>query len=185
MKADYTKALFANQLKVLLQHKTIDKITIKELTDLCGMNRQSFYYHFGDIYALMEWLFIKEALPFLQKNKGEQIWEKGIPQLLAYMDENRSLFINGYMAITQVSIFSLIQEDLLAVVFETINDLGYDGLTPEEKERLAQYYVFSFTALLESWLKGTVKQSPEELTGFFTEIIRDHLVGMSVRKGWS
>lgn len=41
-----TKQALANSLKSLLQKKTLNKITIKDIVDDCGVNRQTFYYHF-------------------------------------------------------------------------------------------------------------------------------------------
>ena len=52
-----TKKLLADGLKELLEKKTLDKITVKELVATCGVNRQTFYYNFQDIYELLEWIF--------------------------------------------------------------------------------------------------------------------------------
>ena len=55
-----TKDAIAKALTDLLQERPIEKITIKDITDRCGINRQTFYYHFSDIYDLMEWTMDKE-----------------------------------------------------------------------------------------------------------------------------
>lgn len=47
-----TRKEFAAALKKLMDIKPINKITVRELVAECGMNRNSFYYHFEDIYAL-------------------------------------------------------------------------------------------------------------------------------------
>ena len=49
------KSKIADTLNELLQHKTLDKITVKELVDACNISRQSFYYHFQDIMDVIEW----------------------------------------------------------------------------------------------------------------------------------
>ena len=40
-----------------MEVKPIDKITVKDLVEICGVNRQTFYYHFDDVYDLLEWVF--------------------------------------------------------------------------------------------------------------------------------
>ena len=45
-----TKKLLADGLKELLGKKRLDKITVNELVTACGVNRQTFYYKFQDIY---------------------------------------------------------------------------------------------------------------------------------------
>ena len=49
------KRTIAEMLIKLLEHKPVDKITVKELVDACGISRQTFYYHFQDIMEVIEW----------------------------------------------------------------------------------------------------------------------------------
>lgn len=51
-----TKLALEASLKKQLLHKQLDKITINDLTSDCGISRMSFYYHFKDIYDLVEWV---------------------------------------------------------------------------------------------------------------------------------
>ena len=53
-----TKNALAASLKKLLSKKELSKITITNITEECGVNRQTFYYHFKDIYDLLEWIFM-------------------------------------------------------------------------------------------------------------------------------
>ncbi|HCY78991.1 MAG TPA: dihydroxyacetone kinase transcriptional activator DhaS, partial [Clostridiales bacterium] len=55
--ASSTKEALGNALKKMLSVKPIDKITVKDLVEECGVNRQTFYYHFDDVYDLLEWVF--------------------------------------------------------------------------------------------------------------------------------
>ena len=50
-----TKQQFSEALDRLLERKSLDRITVSDITDECGLNRQTFYYHFHDIYELIEW----------------------------------------------------------------------------------------------------------------------------------
>ncbi|MCR5795511.1 MAG: TetR family transcriptional regulator, partial [Solobacterium sp.] len=56
-----TKQALAESLKKVLQEKPLDKITIADLTNDCGLNRQTFYYHYHDIYDLIEYIYISEG----------------------------------------------------------------------------------------------------------------------------
>ena len=50
-----TKRALEESLKHLLLQKPLDKITITDITDDCGISRMTFYYHFQDIFDLVEW----------------------------------------------------------------------------------------------------------------------------------
>lgn len=56
-----TKKALEASLKKLLADKTLDKITINDLTTDCGISRMSFYYHFKDIYDLVEWCCVEDG----------------------------------------------------------------------------------------------------------------------------
>ncbi len=64
-----TKLALEVSLKKLLLTKTLDKITINDLTADCGISRMAFYYHFRDIYDLVEWICgRKECARFLRQS---------------------------------------------------------------------------------------------------------------------
>ena len=60
--SEITKKALAETLKKLLSKNKLNKITIKEITEDCGVNRQTFYYHFKDIYDLLEWIYKNEVI---------------------------------------------------------------------------------------------------------------------------
>ena len=55
MNSRHTKQMLADALISLSNHKPFSKITISELVSCCNINRKTFYYHFSDIYDLLEW----------------------------------------------------------------------------------------------------------------------------------
>lgn len=48
-----TKQALGNALKALMLEKSINKITVRELTAYCGLTRHTFYNHFQDVYELL------------------------------------------------------------------------------------------------------------------------------------
>ncbi len=62
-----TKLALEASLKKLLRQKPFDKITIADLTEDCGISRMAFYYHFKDIYDLVEWACLPIPLKILNR----------------------------------------------------------------------------------------------------------------------
>ncbi|MBQ1544859.1 MAG: TetR family transcriptional regulator, partial [Clostridia bacterium] len=77
-----TERAIAAALKKLLQQKTLNKITISDLANECGINRMTFYYHFKDIYDLIEWMTNERAEKALEGNKNIGSWQQGLQNLL-------------------------------------------------------------------------------------------------------
>ena len=65
-----TRRAISEALKALMLQKPLDKITIGEIMDACGMRRQHFYYYFTDIYDLLRWTFEEEALQLRREQSG-------------------------------------------------------------------------------------------------------------------
>ena len=63
-----TKDAIKKSFLKLLNSKPIDKITVKEIVEDCGINRNSFYYHFADIPSLMEEIFTDQADEFVSRS---------------------------------------------------------------------------------------------------------------------
>ena len=64
-----TKRALEQSLKNLLLKKPLNKITISDITEDCGINRMTFYYHFQDIYDLVEWSCLEDARKALAEKK--------------------------------------------------------------------------------------------------------------------
>ena len=73
--SNLTKRALEASLKKLLLKKPLDKITISDIADDCGMNRMTFYYHFQDIYDLIAWSFDEDAEKILAGKKSYETWQ--------------------------------------------------------------------------------------------------------------
>ena len=88
-----TKQAIAESLKHHLLRKPITKITINDITEDCGISRMTFYYHFNDIYDLVEWVCTEEARAALESLPGVTVMDDPannvypMPALLAGTDD--------------------------------------------------------------------------------------------------
>ena len=91
-----TKRALEQSLKNLLLKKPLNKITITDITEDCGINRMTFYYHFQDIYDLVEWVCYEDAKKALENKKTHDTWQQGLTQLLYAVRDNKPFIINVY-----------------------------------------------------------------------------------------
>ena len=62
-----TKELLGESLRELAKRKPLNKITIANITDNCGMTQPTFYNHFRDKYDLMTWLYISDSQKIMKQ----------------------------------------------------------------------------------------------------------------------
>ena len=91
-----TKEALGAALKQMLALKPIEKITIKDLVEICGVNRQTFYYHFDDVYDLLEWVFEEDANRVLPHEVVYENWQDDVTLFFTYLRDNSSFALNIY-----------------------------------------------------------------------------------------
>lgn len=64
--------------RLLLLKKPLNKITINDIAEDCGINRMTFYYHFQDIYDLVEWACLEDAKRLSKTKKHTTLGNKDL-----------------------------------------------------------------------------------------------------------
>src|SRR5574344_803707 len=96
MSSNTTKIAIAYALKELVQEKALNKITIQDIADKCGINRQTFYYHFQDIIDLVRWILISDAEKLVKGNKTYDTWQKGYSAVFETIKKDKAFILNIY-----------------------------------------------------------------------------------------
>lgn len=187
--SDQTKHALAQALKELMAQKPIEKITIHDLTERCGIRRQNFYYHFEDVYDLLRRMFQEEAVALLREHEGALLWQEGLLQLFRYIEENRAVCLCALRSVGREHLKRFFEADIHAITHRTVEQLARDmgalgaGVTEEEVALMTHIQVVSYAAILESWLLGEIDRTPEELIAFADQMLQDHIQGARLR--WS
>jgi probable dihydroxyacetone kinase regulator len=185
LNSETTKRLLVQSLKKLMASKPLSKITIREIADDSGVNRQTFYYHFQDIYDLVRWMYQEEAIALVKGHEGVLLWQEGILQLFRYIEENKEICLNTLNSLGHQHIKRLFYEDIHAVIEKTFYSImdGIPNIPEDYAEFLIHYYSIALAAVMESWLRGGIKQTPEQLIEFVDITINDHIRGGLQRIG--
>ena len=89
-----TKRALAKTLKELCQYRNFEKISINDLTNKCGLNRQTFYYHFQDKYDLLQWLYYDELFADIENIITFDNWDQCLLTVLEKIYQEKDFYIN-------------------------------------------------------------------------------------------
>lgn len=171
-----TKYALETSLKKLLLQKPMDKITISDLTNDCEISRMAFYYHFKDIYDLIEWVCLEDAKRALQGKKTYDTWQEGLQQIFEAVIENKPFIMNVYRTISREQIesylFKLTHSLLIDVVEEKSVDLK---ITEEEKAFIADFYKYGFVGIMLDWIKDGMKEDYGDITEKLSTTLRGNI----------
>lgn len=159
-----TKRALEASLKHLLLQKPLDKITISDIAEDCGISRMTFYYHFKDIYDLIEWSCVEDAARALEGKKTYNTWEQGFLQIFEAVLDNRPFVMNVYHSVSREQIerylYQLTYDLLIGVVEEKAAGMS---VRDEDKKFIADFYKFAFVGLVLDWIKNGMKDDPQSI----------------------
>ncbi len=159
-----TKRLIREALLTMLMTRNINKISIRELCQVAGINRTTFYNHYGSQYDVLNEIaeMYVQSTSFTVINDiaaGKNINEC-LARVLQYMKDNLAfakLVIDqdNYDLITHIKI-SLPQFDHMVMKHLPEN------LDLEEKKAIASYVQYGTVRLLKEWILSDCLKPPEE-----------------------
>ena len=156
--SNITKSALASALKELMETTPFAKITVSDICAKCNMNRKSFYYHFRDIYDLVEWACLEESTKALQGKKTYETWQEGLLQIFEAVYENKPFIINAYHAVSREQIenylFHLTHDLIMGVVLEQSKETA---LSDAQKNFIADFYKYSFVGIMLDWIRQGMK----------------------------
>ena len=159
-----TRQGLAAALLALLRQRPLDHMRVRELTERCGLRRQSFYYHFKDVYDLFTWSAQQERALLLGRLADCLTWRQALLDLLGRIEEERAFYQAMLEHSGQAGLGKMIplEEALEAVQSYYRSRCG----TPANRlaeERDLRYGRALLLSLLEGWVRGGTAMSPEEL----------------------
>lgn len=171
-----TKRALEQSLKNLLLKKPLTKITINDIAEDCGINRMTFYYHFKDIYDLVEWCCIEDAKKALDEKRTYDTWQQGFIQLFESVRENKPFIMNVYHCVDREQVEKylnpLVDDLLMGVIEERAAGMS---VREEDMEFIAKVYSYSFVGLMLDWIRDDMRDDPEELVKKFAMVIQGDL----------
>ena len=171
-----TKALLRHCLAELMKTKKINEITVKELTDMSDLNRGTFYLHYRDVYDLLEQTE-KELMEDF--NRALEKFEPANP-----LPHTAPFFTEVYSIVKE-------NQDIVAILLGENGDLQfqnrlrevvkgkclkdlmehYRNLDPGNYTVLFYFILSGCIGIVQYWLKGGCRETPEELAAITEEII--------------
>ena len=167
-----TKRALEQSLKNLLQQKLLSKITISDITEDCGISRMTFYYHFKDIYDLVEWACAEDAARALQNKKTYDTWQQGFVQIFHAVRENKVFVMNVYRCVNREQVEKYLVPLTDQLIMGVITERAA-GMTVREADQqfIAQVYSYAFVGIMLDWIRDDMRADPEELVNRLAMVI--------------
>ena len=161
-----TKKAITEAFITLLNQRPLDKITVKDIVDRCQINRNTFYYHYQDIYALLEELMQEEIRKIVENAPSIESWQDGFIEGIQFALSNRKavyhVYNSAYRELLAQYLFRV--ADRILPEFVGAKSQGLD-VSPRDMRIICDFYKYALAGIVFQWIRGGMQ---EELT----EVIR-------------
>ena len=171
-KGEKTKYRLAQSMKECMKTTSVANITVKQITENCGVTRQTFYRNFMDKFDLINWYFDKLLLKsFEHMGMGKTVYE-ALVKKFTYIQEEQTFFVAAFRYDSQNSLREHDFELILAFYEDLIREKT--GKAPVGNiHYLLEMYCQSSIYMTIRWVMGELVCMPEELA----EILIDGMPG--------
>lgn len=99
--AGFTKKAIRESFVKLLNERPLSQITVKDIVDACGINRNTFYYYFQDLPQLVETIVNEDAQRIIREHPTIGSIEDCLNAMISFALENRKAVMHIYHSLNR------------------------------------------------------------------------------------
>lgn len=153
--SQFTKKAIINTFLTLLNEQSLDKITVKDIVSICGINRNTFYYYYKDIYDLIEDIFEMETSKVLSGQDLHGTWHEELRRIALFITEYRPAILHIYDSksrdVLEKYLFTISGQFLKSRVEQEAEGLS---VSEQDKTFICTFYGYSLAGMTLNWIRG-------------------------------
>jgi len=153
--ANFTKKAIKEAFIQLLEERPLSEIKIKDIVETCGINRNSFYYHYQDLPALIEEIIKEEADAIIQKYPSVNTIVECYDALIEFASHRKKAIMHIYRSVNR-EVFERnlmeLSEYFVRMYINTV--LAGENIPEEDRTTAVNYYTCVGFGLIIGWLKN-------------------------------
>ena len=156
-----TEHRLADALKTMMSDLPLEEISVAALTRRCKVHRQTFYYHFNDIYDLLALVFLNEKIPNIDDAKNS---EEMVTAIYRYYENNQA-FIDGTLNSAGKDLFEeFIYNTCYRLFTKFINNLAESKrINVNEKKNIVRFRAFAYSSSIVYYLSTHKNKSLDNM----------------------
>lgn len=156
---NFTKKAIISTFEELLTERPLSKITVKDIVERCGINRNTFYYYFEGIPSLIESITrnIADEIISAHSKFGSPI--DCVAPVVRYCQAHRTEILHIYRSVPRESFQAQVDRTALYIVREYVDTTTADLFSGESPERdiLIRYYKCTLVGVILDWLDAGMR----------------------------
>lgn len=164
MAQQYTRNKICDVFIHMLNQRPLSKITVKEVVAECGINRNTFYYYYADLYEVLTELFQLELEKVIEGYNDTLSWEESFLVAADFALKNKKAIYHVYNSIQREELETYLYHTAGNVMKRYVERIA-NGMPVSEEDKLliSTFYQSALTQMLLHWIHSGMKEEPEQI----------------------
>ncbi len=160
----------------LLNQTAFDKITVKDIVRDCGVNRNTFYYHYQDIYGLLREILAEEMKRAASCVHDYNTWQEAILEATDFVRQNKKAAYHLYNSINRQDIEKYLYDVIGKITLDFVQKQeGADQACEEDIRLIADFYKCAFAGLFLEWMDRGMQEETEAFVSRITVLMEGNI----------
>lgn len=155
----FTKRAIKETFIKLLNEKPLAQITVKDIVQECGINRNSFYYHYEDLPSLIEEIMVEEADRLVEEYPFVESIEECFDAAIEFTLNNKRAIFHVYNSINRDIFERYLMKICDYLITSYVNTAFADlGISKSDKMFVIRYHKWLYFGAIIEWLEKGMKE---------------------------
>ncbi len=165
MVQQYTKKMIRNEFIKMLNERPLNTITVKSIVEACEINRNTFYYYYSDVYAVLSEIFQTELQRVIDEYNDTLSWEESFIAAAKFALENRKAIYHVYNSMQREQLENYIYNVSGNVMIRYVEKVSKGiSASSKDKELIASFYQCALTQMLLHWISSGMNEDPDAVS---------------------
>jgi AcrR family transcriptional regulator len=150
----------------LLEKRSLDKITVRQICQEAGVNRQTFYYHFGSMDDFLTECMNTAFTGVLGESNVPLRWEDGLYKLLTALRGSKNIIHNIFFSSYRGNLENFMNDYARAILMKAVSECAKrNQIQVSEADQIivARFYRYVFVGLLIQYIQDDMAEKPEAI----------------------
>lgn len=183
MARQYTRETIRGEFIQMLNEQPLEKIMVKDIVARSQISRNTFYYYYADLYAILAEIFQTELDRVIHEFQETQSWEEGFITAARFALNNKRAVYHVYNSIQKEELERYLFGVAGEVMTRYVDRISAAHPAGEEDKRLiAAFYQSALTEMVMRWVGSGMKEDPERMIRRIGQLF-DGNIALSLDRG--
>ena len=163
---NFTRRAIKESFLKLLNQRPLNQITVKDIVEDCGINRNSFYYHFSDLPALVEEIMAERVSAMVENHPPVDSVQEGADAIVEFVMHNKRAIYHIYNSVSR-DVFERHLMEVCRYVVTTYLDGMLEEVEEADRDAILRFHRCACFGSVIDWLNGGMK---DDVSDYFRRI---------------